>query len=439
MSKKFGRYVRSGPPAVKKFDMSKAPMVQDALVQPMVFGFSTIRRLLQSGTVNKTRMEGVKAPYILVCNHNAFYDFYIMSTAVYPDKGIYPAAVDDYIGREFILRKLGGIPKRKYTADIGLLRSCRKALKDGLIFGIYAEARYSLCGVTEVIPDSIGQLVKRQKVPVVTLTCRGHHIFDPFWGDHSPIRKLQVRPVQADMTLAYTAEELETATVDEINAKLRTLLYNDDFRWQYKNHVRVPYAKRAEGLHKVLYQCPHCMTEYAMRSKGDEIFCEHCGKRWTLTEYGELVATDGNTEFQFATDWYQWEREQVRKEVQAGTYRFECDVIVNDLPNARGFIRLGEGKFVHDMQGMHLQGIRDYNGLPFSMELKAPAQYAVHVEYQYRFGLKRDCIDMNTLVDTWYVFPKGDQFSVTKISLATEEIYNEIWRKRKEEKKEKEK
>ena len=179
------------------------------------------------------------------------------------------------------------------------------------------------------------------------------------------------------------------------------------------------------------------MTEYRMRSKGDKVFCEHCGKSWTLTEYGELVASSGETEFQFPTDWYQWEREQVKKEVLAGAYRFESPVVVNDLPNASGFVRLGKGTLVHDMDGFHLSGTRDYSGLPFSMELPAAAQYAVHVEYSYRFGQKKDCIDLNTLEDTWYVFPQADAFSVTKISLATEEIYQEIWRRRNEETKEK--
>ena len=126
-----------------------APMIKQKMyMMPIVWAFSNFRKAIHFGKLNKVRMEGVKPPYILICNHNAFFDFYIMSAAICPNTGIFPAAVDDYIGREGILRKLGAIPKRKYTADIGLLRQCRKALKENQIFGIYAEARYSLCGVT---------------------------------------------------------------------------------------------------------------------------------------------------------------------------------------------------------------------------------------------------------------------------------------------------
>ena len=86
------------------------------------------------------------------------------------------------------------------------------------------------------------------------------------------------------------------------------------------------------------------------------------------------------------------------------------------------------------MEGFKVTGTRDYDGQPFEMKIESAGQYAVHVEYNYRFGQRMDCIDLNTLEDTWYVYPHAKEFSVTKISLATEEIYNEIWRKRNEEK-----
>ncbi len=430
MSKEYGKNVRGGAPATEKFDMEKAPKPQNKFLSPIVWGFSNIRRFKHLEKINKVGMEGIKPPFILVCNHNAFYDFYVMSAAIAPFRGIFPAAVDDYIGRETILRMLGTVPKRKFTADISLLRTCRKTISDGYIFGIYAEARYSLCGVTEDIPDSLGQLLKHQKVPVVTFTCRGHHIYDPFWGNH---RHRRVVPMEADMVLAYTPEELKKASAEEIGEKIRTLLYNDDFKWQSENRIKVTYKKRAEGLHKVLYKCPHCGAENKTDSKDDTVFCKACLKKWKLNYYGELEADDGKTEFKYPSDWYLWEREEVKKEVLAGTYRFECDVDVNDLPNSKGFVHMGKGKFVHDMTGLYLKGVREYDGKEFEMNIDAAAQYALHVEYNYRFGNYRDCIDLNTLEETWYVFPENCEFSVTKIALATEEIYNEIWRQRKAE------
>ena len=48
--------------------------------------------------------------------------------------------------------------------------------------------------------------------------------------------------------------------------------------------------------------------------------------------------------------------------------------------------------------------------------------YSVHIEYQYLFK-HGDCVDLNTLEDTWYTYPQGRDFAVTKMALATEELY----------------
>ena len=427
MDKEFGKNVRGGPPATKKFDMNLPPIKPLPHLMALAWVGSFVQKLIHLGKLQKVDMHGIKPPYLLICNHNAFYDFYILLVATFPHRGFYPAAVDDYIGREKVLRQVGAFPKRKFTADISLVRQCRKLLEAGNLVGLHAEARYSLCGLTELIPDAVGQLAKRMGVPVVTLKVCGHHIYDPFWGDG---RKRWVMPVEAVMTQIYTAEQAKAATPDEINAKIREYLHNDDFRWQSQKRVRISYSKRAEGLHKVLYQCPRCKTEYKMDSVGARLFCKACGRSWLLNEYGELKACCGKTEFKFPTDWYQWEREQVRKEVRGGAYRFDCAVDVNDLPNSEGFVHIGRGRLIHDMDGFRLTGTRDYDGNPFSMTLPAARQIAVHVEYNYRFGNHRDCIDLNTLDDTWYVFPEGQEFSVTKVSLATEEMFKLINEKR---------
>ena len=52
--------------------------------------------------------------------------------------------------------------------------------------------------------------------------------------------------------------------------------------------------------------------------------------------------------------------------------------------------------------------------------------YSCHVEYNY-FG-HDDCISFSTIDDTYYIYPKSDSFSVTKIALATEEMYAHVSR-----------
>jgi hypothetical protein len=298
-----------------------------------------------------------------------------------------------------------------------LIRHLQQVIKNGDILAIYPEARYSLCGTTAILPESIGKMCKLLRVPVVTLITHGHHINSPYWNLHNR----SVKPTEAVMTQIYTPEELAQAPVSAINAKINAAFIYDDFAWQKKNLRKVTYKKRAEGLHKVLYQCPSCLSEFKMSSGGAHLRCEACGKAWKLGIYGELTADDGITEFSHIPDWYEWERLQVRNEVLAGTYSFCGPVTVDTLPNADGFIRLGEGLMVHNMDGFHVCG-KGEDGSPFDMIKTVPSLYSCHIEYNY-LGKHGDCVDLNTLTDTWYIYPHSCDFSVTKMALATEELF----------------
>ena len=89
-------------------------------------------------------------------------------------------------------------------------------------------------------------------------------------------------------------------------------------------------------------------------------------------------------------------------------------------------IRLGQGSLVHDMDGFHVSGT-DVDGDPFEMRLQVPSLYSCHIEYEY-LGKHGDCVDLNTLKDTWYIYPENEKFSVTKMALATEELFF-AWRR----------
>ena len=142
-----------------------------------------------------------------------------------------------------------------------------------------------------------------------------------------------------------------------------------------------------------------------------------------MSDLGELYAVNGETEFSHIPDWYEWQRDNVRAEVREGRYYFEAECHVKSLPNANKFIDIGEGKIIHDLDGFRLNGTGKYGD--FEMERKSGGLEACHIEYNYKnkYG---DCIDLNTLDDTFYIYPHGEDFSVTKIALATEEIFRMI-------------
>lgn len=281
---------------------------------------------------------------------------------------------------------------------------------------MFPEARYSLIGTNAIIPTSVARLCKHLNVPVVMLKMHGHHINSPFWN----LTDRKVKGTEAELYCLITKEELQDLSIEEIDERIQHAFIYDEYEWQKHNNIHVTYEGRAEGLHKVLYKCPHCGKEYRMNSKGIHLFCEECGKKWEYTELGELKALEGDTEFPHIPDWYEWEREEVRKEIEAGTYKFEGEVHTNMLPNCKEFIPIGNGHLVHDMHGFKLTG--EFEGEKYEIDIPANKTYGVHIEYEYlgKFG---DCVDLNTLDNTYYVYPHGKDFAVTKFSLATEELY----------------
>ncbi len=409
----------------ERFDMVKKPVRCRWFLKPLGWALAFPNIVKHKTKITKTGMEGVKPPYLLLGNHNAFFDMSVSVASTFPHFGNYVVAIDGFIGREGLLRNIGCICKRKFTSDTLLIRHLRHVIKLGGIAAIYPEARYSLCGTTAPLPESLGQMCKLFRVPVVTLICHGHHINHPFWNTR---HERGVKPTEAEMKLLFTPEDLEKLSADEINDRLVKEFQYDDFRWQKEKQIRVDCPDRAVGLEKILYQCPCCKKEFGMRSEGTRLFCTACKKSWNMTEYGELEAEAGETEFSHIPDWYEWERENVKKEVADGTYSSgDLPVTVESLPNSKGFILLGKGVLRHDDSGFRVSVTTD-EGKEYVMEKPVPSMYSCHVEYEYLFR-HGDCVDLNTLEDTWYVYPYDCDFSVTKMALATEELYYDYRRK----------
>lgn len=403
------------PRGAPRFDMARKVERTAWYLRPVIWLFTFPGVLLQHTKIERIGMTGIKPPYLLLCNHNAFYDFSVSSVATFPHRVNYVVAIDGYIGREWLMRKVGCICKRKFTSDLVLVRQLKRVIGNGDIACVYPEARYSLCGTNSALPDSLGKLAKLLGVPVVTLITRGHHVNSPFWN-----LKKRGNRTEATFSLTLSADEVKTLPTAEINARINEAFAYDDFAWQKASGVRVGMKGRAEGLHKVLYQCPRCKTEYRMATRADELFCDACGKRWKMGEYGELAALSGETEFSHIPGWYEWERANVAREVADGSYRFEGSVHVDSLPNAKGFVPLGPGTLTHDGTGFTLRGT--YKGEPYAHHWDAAALDSCHIEYEY-LGKHGDCVDLNTLTDTMYIYPEGQDFSVTKMALATEELY----------------
>ena len=410
----------------KRYNYARYPMHQTKFWTGLIWVLSKFALIGKEYKVEKIGMEGLKPPYIMLSNHMHFIDFELaaMGTGMHPLSNV--VSIDGYVIKFFLLEWIGAICTRKFTTDLHLVKSIRKVLQRGDVLSMYPEARYSPCGTTAFLPESLGKLIRMNKVPVVAVVHHGNHLYAPFWN----FRNKRKVPLHTTMKLILTPEQIAGMSVDEINRTLREALDYDDYRYQKENGIRITEAYRAEGLHKVLYQCPHCLTESKMASSGSELYCTACGKRWSWREDGHLEALEGETEFDHIPDWFEWERQQVAKQIDEGTYRFEDEVQVWSLPRVYRYIPLGKAKLTHDPEnGFVLHG--HYRGQDYHIQRKPLQINSLHVEYDFGPLKKIDCLDISTENDSFYCKPSQSDV-ITKLAFATEELYQRALRQKKE-------
>ena len=331
----------------------------------------------------KIHMELLKEdePCLVLMNHSSFIDLEIAATLLSSRKFNIVATSDSFVG---IMKWV-----------------------------MYPEASYSFDGTATPLPDSIGRCIKMLGVPVVMIRTYGAYTRQPLYNC---LRKRKV-DVSAEMKYLLSAEQVKTMGANQIQEIVKEECSFDNFKWQQENEVCVDEPERAEGLNRVLYKCPNCKTEGKMVGERNNLICRECGKQYELTEYGYMHALDGDTEFDHIPDWYRWERDCVREEIENNTYLLDVPVDICMMVNMKAIYRVGEGNLKHTVDGFHLTGCDgqlDYRQKP-------SASYSLYSDYfWYEIG-DVICIGDNKVL--YYCFPKIEKDIVAKTRLATEEMY----------------
>ena len=412
----------------EKFDTKKKPKKPLPFLMPLEWGGTSVYSKVAGGAkIEKLGCEGLKPPFLILCNHASFVDFPLVIKAIFPYRTSWVISIEEFIGKEWLMRGVGGIYKRKFTADLTVVRHILNALtRQKVCCTIYPEARYSLAGINEQIDGALGKLAKKAKVPVCVFITKGNFIRSPQWCKH-PYRKV---PIEGVFKQIVTRQEVEKLSADEIQSRIQSAFEYDDFAYIRDNKIRITCEQRAQNIHKILYQCPVCGKEFSTDSKGTKLWCSECGAMWEMDEYCRLHRENGPDIFTHVPDWYRWERENVRKEVEEGRYRFEDVARLERLVNGKvGFSTIGEVKLVHDENGFTMSG--DILDGRFEFNRSVASMRSVHIEYDFKG--RGDAIDLCTLEDTYFVFPLTARNVLTKLHFATEELHKLEMSKKEEE------
>lgn len=394
---------------------TKTPLKPQRWLTTIIWIVSKITLRKTKFSYTSERMELVKdQPCLILMNHSSFTDMKLAYMIFYPKKFGIVTSVDAMTGiLGKLMRLIGCTPTHKYITDLSLISDLRYMLKENKTSVLmYPEGGYSFDGCATTMPKQFGVLMKRLKVPVVTVITRGAFHRDPLYN------MLQIRDVKvsAHVKCIATVEEIKEKSIEELNALVEREFSFDNFAWQKENHVSVREEFRADGIQRILYKCPHCGAENQMEGKGIGLTCHSCRKQWIMDEYGQMSAKEGNTEFSHIPDWYRWQRECVRKELEEGTYFLDTEVEIGIQVNLDGICMIGKGRLIHSTEGFHLTGADgklDY--------IQSPVySYTLYSDYYwYEIG---DVIGIGNNEFSYFCFPK-EEVSVTKARLATEELY----------------
>jgi hypothetical protein len=281
---------------------------------------------------------------------------------------------------------------------------------------MYPEAGYSFDGRATTMPAGLSGLIKMLNVPVLMITTRGAFARDPLYNG------LQLRKVRvsAEVTTLLTREQVETLSADKLDQAVQEAFAFDNFAWQRDEQIRIKESFRADGLHRILYKCPVCRAEGEMEGKGIRLTCHACGKSWTLTELGCLEADGEEAGFSHIPDWYEWERAEVKAEIDEGAYRLDTPVEIGLMVDHKALYMVGDGRLTHTRDGFVLDGCEG----KLHYEQKPRASHTLNADfYWYCIG---DVIGIGNRNCLYYCFPKpvdGKIPPVAKARLAAEELY----------------
>lgn len=370
-------------------------------------------------TCEKIQMDRLHKdePCLILMNHSSFIDLKIAATLLCDRPYHIVCTYDGFVGKEWLMRKLGCIPTRKFNMDVLLVKDMVhivKNLKSSVL--MYPEASYSFDGTETPLPDSLGKCLKLLKVPVVMIRTEGAFTRDPLYNN------LQIRNVNVKATMEYlfSPEDIKEKNVEELNRILKEHFSYDHFKWQQDNKISITEPFRADCLNRVLYKCSSCQREGDMEGKGTTLTCKSCGKTWELTEYGYMKATEGPTEFSHIPDWYRWERECVREELLQKNYHLQLDVSIYMMVNTKCVYHVGDGILIHTENGFTLDGCDGQ----LHYEQGPKTSYSLYSDYYwYEIG---DMICIGNEKAQYYCFPKTTQDIVAKTRLATEELYKMV-------------
>lgn len=358
-----------------------------------------------------------KGAYIIVSNHASRADYIFTAVPLLPQTFNFVVGFNEFFRSHLapILKFLQEIPKKNFTPDLYPIMQMKKIVSNGGRIQIFLEGMSSISGGSQPIALGGAKLLKWLNVPVYVSNIKGGYLTAPKYN-------LTDRPGKVKVTFKklFSREDLAKYSIDEMTDILNKEIHTDDYA--YNEVVKTFYKSNqiALNIDQLLYKCPKCGTEFEMTSTNTSFKCKKCGNEVEMDNYYTLKAKDNSITLKNPKVWFDYQREEVKKEIQNENFFFEEEVKIGFLPKYKYLKHLatsiieGNGTLRIDHQGIHFRGHRNNKEFNFDLELSETPTYGM-------------CTDATR----FYTFLKGGEFiefypsrnSVIKWLLVTEELH----------------
>ena len=264
--------------------------------------------------------------FIMISNHVTDVDFLCMPSSL-PCHYYYVAS--DNIGRgrklhDLLTYLIDPIWRKKSTNDITTVYNVLKRVKSGENVCIFGEGGRSISGRTLPVVAATGKLVKASGAALITYRIRGGYFIQPRWA-----KKFRKGKFFGEVVNEYSADEIAQMSPEEVQEVIERDIYEDAYAYQRDARLTYKGDNIAESIEVALYMCPICKKLSAITSKGDTFECTNCHTHFRYTEQG-FIESDRDT-FDNITDWYEWQKDEIRSRKELYSSYQENDPITQDF------------------------------------------------------------------------------------------------------------
>lgn len=334
----------------------------------------------------RNEIKRAKGPMVVLCNHEAALDFTTLIGATKrPMTFVVSSSFYNTLSCKKLMKSIGIIPKQQFQASVKVINKMRAAIEDGKILTIYPAGLMSEDGLSTPIPVSTYKFLQWLHSDVYAARTSGTYFCTPKWGKG-------IRPGRTYMDIykIISKEDLAELTPEEIKARVDEALMFDAYREQEKLMVKYRGGDNIEGLENVLYACPHCNAEFAVRVKNkNTIYCERCGFEETSDKYGFLHKTSKvGEEIRYVSDWAKKIYTDVFERIKSGeetTLFAHSRIEMIELEEKR-YVNVGEADITLTKESFTIKGVikgEDTNlEIPISSFASLPFKPGVRIEIQ---------------------------------------------------------